>query len=512
MLLQVSGAEASWSAPRTLAAGCALVGGPQVAFPSEGPTLPTGRGAIVWASEKARCESSASGSPPTFAVTVAAIETGERPSAVSRRALEGVFTGELTAVGADFGQLAIAAGAQGEIVSAGAGTEVLQGRATRPLGSPAAVAAGLPSVLTRAYLGDVAVATVAPGQIDVRVERWDHRGFHPNRVVPVGAGPVTAIAVTMDYRSDLLLAWQQSGSIFARVLRAHGTDDPTQRLGPSEPEPQLQAMLSDNNHGMVAWSSTSPAGSGGSAAPVTTTYIDISGTGVRFGGPQTVATYSDPAEVGKSEGSLALVRLADENVQMGWTTVEDGHYVVRSAPAVYATSSLTTLLSNPDEDAVLADLAAGPANEAIALWTNGPRQAPSLQSVSSAPVESVPWESTTPPAAPAQPAQSELWEARTSIVPRDHVVLQPPEMIAPAGPVADPTVAVDPRNDDAVAAWSLVGADPSVEYSVSAGASGYRPHPPSSERNVAITGGEWMRIALAAGASAAEQALAAMNG
>jgi hypothetical protein len=316
----------------------------------------------------------------------------------------------------------------------------------------------------------------------------------------------------MDYRSDLLLAWQQSGSIFARVLRAHGTDDPTQRLGPSEPEPQLQAMLSDNNHGMVAWSSTSPAGSGGSAAPVTTTYIDISGTGVRFGGPQTVATYSDPAEVGKSEGSLALVRLADENVQMGWTTVEDGHYVVRSAPAVYATSSLTTLLSNPDEDAVLADLAAGPANEAIALWTNGPRQAPSLQSVSSAPVESVPWESTTPPAAPAQPAQSELWEARTSIVPRDHVVLQPPEMIAPAGPVADPTVAVDPRNDDAVAAWSLVGADPSVEYSVSAGASGYRPHPPSSERNVAITGGEWMRIALAAGASAAEQALAAMNG
>jgi len=329
MCLPASVAEGSWSAPRVLAAGCALVGGPQVAFPSEGPTLPTGEGAIVWASEESRCESSASGAPPTFAVTVAAIGRNERPSSVRERALEGVFTGELTAVGADFGQLAIAAGAQGEIVSAGAGTEVLQGRATRPLGSPAAVAAGLPSVLTRAYLGDVAVATVAPGQIDVRVERWDHRGFHPNRVVPVGAGPVTAIAVTMDYRSDLLLAWQQSGSIFARVLRAHGTDDPTQRLGPSEPEPQLQAMLSDNNHGMVAWSSTSPAGSGGSAAPVTTTYIDISGTGVRFGGPQTVATYSDPAEVGKSEGSLALVRLADENVQMGWTTVEDGHYVVR---------------------------------------------------------------------------------------------------------------------------------------------------------------------------------------
>ena len=162
---------------------------------------------------------------------------------------------------------------------------------------------------------------------------------------------------------------------------------------------------------------------------------------------------------------------------MGWTTVEDGHYVVRSAPAVYATSSLTTLLSNPDEDAVLADLAAGPANEAIALWTNGPRQAPSLQSVSSAPVESAPWESTTPPAAPAEPAQSELWEARTSIAPGDHVVLRPAEMIAPAGPVADPTVAVDPRNETRSRRGRWWERDPSVEYSVSAGASGYHPHP-----------------------------------
>ena len=505
-----SGAQASWSAPRVLAQGCALVGGPQVAFPSEGPTLPTGKGAIVFASEQSRCEDHAAGEPPSFTLTLAAISASERASTIRRHSLEGVFTGELAAVGSDFGQLAIAAGAQGEIVSAGAGTEVLQGRATRAL-ARSVVAAGLPSTLTRAYLGDVAVATVGPGQIDVRVERWDRGGFRANRVVPVGAGPVTAVAATMDYRSDLLLAWQQSGSIFARVLRARGTDDPTQRLGPSAPEPQLQAMISDNNHGMVAWSSMAPAGTDGTSTPVTTTYIDISGAGVLFGAPATVASYADPAEVGKTVGSLQLVRLADENVQMAWTTAEYGHYVVRSSAAVYATSPLTTLLSNPDEDAVLADLAAGPANEVIAMWTNGPRQGASFQSVPSQPLPSASWESTVPPAAPAGPVQSALWDARTSIAAGDRVVTGPAERIAPVGPIADPTVAVDPRNDDAVAAWSLVGASPSVEYAVSAGTSGYHPHPPSAARLMPRQGGEWMRLALTASASAARLALTALT-
>jgi hypothetical protein len=343
-------------------------------------------------------------------------------------------------------------------------------------------------VITRAYLGDVAVARVHGDEIDVRVERWDRRGFEPTRIVPVGRGTVTAMALTMDYRSDILLAWQQSGSIFARVLRAHGSDDPTQRVGASEPDPQLQALVSDNNHGMVAWSSTAPASGGGT--PVTTTYIDMSGVGVRFGAPRVVASFSDPAEVGRGAGSLSLVRIADENVQMAWTTAEDGHYEVRSAPAVYAASATTTLLSDPSQDAVLATLAPGPANEAIALWTNAPSK----------------------PATAGAPAESELWAARTTIVPRDHVVAQPPELIAPTAPIVDPTVALDPANDDALAAWYEPGSPASIDYSVSAGAPAYRPHPPSPYVHVPISGGEWMKIALAAGASAAAQALAAMSG
>jgi hypothetical protein len=489
LLAPVAGAAGAWSARRVLASGCALAGGPQVAFPSEGPTLPTGAGAIVWASEAARCKRAVAAATHSFEVSIAPLGASERPGPALRRTLPGVFSGELGAFGADFGQVAVAAGTRGAGARDGAAVEVLQGRAAGVKSTPVMVGTGLPFVMTRAYLGDVAVARLHGDEIDVRVERWDKKGFEHTRVVPVGRGPVTAMALTMDYRSDILLAWQQSGSIFARVLRAHGSDDPTQRLGASEPDPQLQALVSDNNHGMVAWSSTAPPAHGG--APVTTTYIDISGLGVRFGAPRVVTSFSDPAEVGRSAGSLALVRIADENVQMAWTTAEDGRYEVRSAPAVYAASpAATTLLSDPSEDAVLASLAPGPANEAIALWTSAPRR---------------------PPGA-GTPAESELWSARTTIVPRDHVVVASPEVVASSAPIAEPTIAVDPANDEALAAWYEGGSPASIDYAVSPGVAGYRPHPPTPVVHVSLSRAEWMKIALAAGASAAAQALAAMSG
>jgi hypothetical protein len=464
-----------------------------VAFPSEGPTLPTGSGAIVWASEAAACGHGVAAGRRSFDLSIAPIGSGERAAGVTSGVERGTFSGELGALGADFGQLVIAAGARGAGVRDGAAVDVLQGRAGHVKSRPVTVGEGLPFVSTRAYLGDVAVARLRRREIDVRVERWDKRGFMRTRIVPVGRGRVTAMALTMDYRSDILLAWQQSGSIFARVLRAHGSDDPTQRVGASGPYPQLQALVSDNNHGMLAWSSTAHPSGGG--PPVTTTFIDISGKGVLFGSPRVVASFDDPAEVGTGAGSVALVRIADENVQMAWTTAEDGHYAVRSAPAVYAASPETTLLSNPAQDAVLAALAPGPANEAIALWTNSP------QRFAPAPGTGV---------GQAAGGETELWAARTNIVPRDHVVTDPPEEVAPAGPIAHPTLAVDPANDDALAAWLQGGPSPRIEYAVSPGAAGYRPHPPSAD-TPPITGGEWMRIALAASASAAARALAAIT-
>jgi hypothetical protein len=283
----------------------------------------------------------------------------------------------------------------------------------------------------------------------------------------------------MDYRSDVLLAWQQNGSIYAHMLRASARTDPTQRLGPSGPNPQLQALVSDNDHGMVVWSSTEAR----PGAPARTRiHVDLSTAGVRFGTPKLLASYPDPARAGEEPGSLALVRLSSENVVLAWTASERGRYVVRAAPAVFAATRPTTLLSDPSRDAVLADLAPGPSAEAVALWSSPAGASPAGASAGGA-------------------HGSELWAARTFIARGDHLLSGPRTRIAAAGATGAASVAVDPRSDRAVAAWVTQGARPRVAYAVGPGAAGYRPAASSS-------GTHWLRITLAALAAGAVLALA----
>ena len=43
--------------------------------------------------------------------------------------------------------------------------------------------------------------------------------------------------------ATLLERWQQEGAVYAHMLRASKRADPTQRVGPSAPGPQLQALV-----------------------------------------------------------------------------------------------------------------------------------------------------------------------------------------------------------------------------------------------------------------------------
>jgi hypothetical protein len=232
------------------------------------------------------------------------------------------------------------------------------------------------------------------------------------------------------------------------MLHAGGQLDPAQRLGPSRPYPQLQALVSDDDRGFVAWSTT--AASNGSA-PVTRIYLDHSAVGVRFPAPRLLASFADPQELGRSPGSIQLVRLSSENVILAWTVAEHGHYVVRAAPVVLAVSGPTVRLSDPDRQAVLAGLAPGPDREAVALW----RAAPGPREIG------------------AYPGHTELWAARTFIGRRDRIGADEPEMVLPAGTELAPAVAVDPAGDRAVVAWLTAGAAPRVEYALSLGPVGH---------------------------------------
>jgi hypothetical protein len=472
-----------WSAPATLAR-CGLAGGPRVAFPSESPATPTGDGAIVWAAKPMSCPPRSPRSA-RWAISVASLGSTDQARLVGDQWLEGGSRTALAAVGASFGRIAIAA-ANTAPAPADHGAALLQGRAVDPSRWPSISFGSDPApALARAYLGDIAIASVAPGPaIEVRVERSFQSDLGSPRSVPIGAGRITALTATMDYRADVLLAWQQNGAVYARMLRASGRDDPTQRIGPSGPRPQIQAVVSDNDHGMIVWSSTDiPRHS----TARTQIYLDLSAAGVRFGQPQQLASFPDPQHVGRRPGSLVLERLSTENVMLAWTVAEHGHYVVRAAPAVFAVSRATTRLSDPRSQAILSDLAPGPAGEAIALWSTAPLNAGGTLDM----------------------RRAQLWAARTAIRPPAHVVLRRPVMVAAAGPNVAATVAVDPANDRAIAAWLTLTAPRRVEYAVGVGVAGYRPRPPTAAAGPPGAGTHWLRITLgAAGVAAAAILLA----
>jgi hypothetical protein len=477
----------AWSAPGALQTGCAVAAGPQVAFPSEAPNLPTGPGAIVWASRAAGC-SGAAGRAASLSSTVSLAPVGasDRPASSSARSLPGLVSGELTALGGSFGRVTIAAALHGAALSASA-LAILQGGATRPLGAPELDEPAAASAIGRAYLGDVAVATVKGSSIAVRVERYYMHGFGPARLVPIGRGRVTSLVATMDYRSDVLLAWQQNSAIYAHMLRASGRGEPTQRLGRSAAGPQLQALVSDNDHGAVAWSGPAPE----KRATTARTYLDLSGPGVRFGVPRLLASFADPAHVSRSSGSLGLVRLSTENAVLVWTDVQRGRYVVRGAPVVAAAGGAATSLSDARGNAVLAGLAPGPAGEAIALWTSPPG-------------------GVVDPGAP----RTELWAARTFVVPHNRLELRAPAMIAAPGALAAVSVAVDPRDDRALAAWRAERASTSIGYAVAGGAASETASAASPRRHAAPArraaqrSSPWLAIGLASGGAAAAWALA----
>ena len=441
-----------WSAPAGLP-GCAS-GSPRVAFPSEGPFAPTGPGAIVWA--RGPCRPGGAGGR---ALAIARLDDGRaRAGAAMGQAFRAAPA--LSAVGASFGRVAVAAAPQGGGGDAGT---LVQARAGDQPARPALRAgAGQPLALARAYLGDVATATVVPGPaIAVRVQRYFQHRFGPPRLIPIPAGRLGALVVTLDYRSDVLVAWQQSGSVYAHMLRASGRPEPTQRAGDATAKLQLQALVSDNDHGMLAWSSTSSEG-----VPLTSVYYERSGRGVRFGAPRRLALFADPAGAGSTAGSLALVRLSNENVLLAWTQVRSGRYAVQVAPAVYAGRRPAALLSDPGSDSVLADVATGPEREAIAVWRS------------------------TPGGTGFDPSRAELWTARTFTRPGDRPASASAVRLAAAGPLRGAGAGVDPASDRPVVAWLAGDPRPHVEYIAGRADPRYRPR-------AARGATHWLRITLA---------------
>jgi hypothetical protein len=427
LLVAAAAGVTPWSAPATLSP-CRASGAPQVVFPSDSPSETTGTGAVVW--------SAAAGCVGGEGARVAGIGPGDVPGvSASVRGAAGRLLpprGPLLASGAPRGRIVIAGaapagGTAGLLVQGAVGgpfaTLKPEGTATQPL------------ALARAYLGDVALAYRASGGFDVHVERFYANHFsRETSVRSAGSAPVRELTLAMDYRSEVLAVWVQGGAIYARLLPADGPARPLQRLARVGERAHVAALLSDDGRAIVAWSEQH--------GNQTSVYIDRSGNGVRFHAAQLLERFSDPDELSAPAASPSLVRLSSESVMLAWAGAGAGHWVVRTASVYKSGVGDTGTIAAPGADVLLQCLAAGPAADALVLWTQPPPRT----------------------GGPADLDQEAIFAAMGFDAADQRTAFGAAEMVAAPGPVDDLGAAFDPDSNRAVAVWRGQGGR--IEYSI----------------------------------------------
>lgn len=340
---------------------------------------------------------------------------------------------------------------KGQILLAGSGPdapdELLEGAATGSIsmvGSQDGQSA--PMAATSAILGDAAVVSVVRGPDGPVIALQSQRHFLARPTPPVlltpSTGSVNALAVNLDFRGDAIVAWASGRTIYAREVAQTGNVGPLQKLGAGS-NPQLQALISDDGHAMVAWETQQ---TGTSAGPSTSIRLSVSAAGVRFGHSSVVESFRDPNGQAPAPGSLRLLRLSTENVIMAWSGLSSGNYVVYAAPVSLTDGAFNrAIVSNPDQQSMLSDLVGGPYGEALALWSSSPSSSEGG----------------------LNPRQQQILAAMGRYA-SQRMVFDPIESIAPAGPNGPVVAAIDPGDGRALAAWVQLTEHPRVAYAVRA--------------------------------------------
>lgn len=352
------------------------------------------------------------------------------------RASELALRGPLAASGAPHGQIAIA----GASASGASGGIAIEGPAGGPF-TRLALASGFsaPFAVARGYLGDVALAApprggTRAGPLLLHVERFFGHAFTRNVRAGAGAESVQALALALDYRTDALVVWAHDGALYAHDLPGKGAARPVQRLAAVDSHVSIAALLSDDYRGIIVWSEQ--------RGQQTSVYFDQSAVGVHFGAPKLLERFTDADGLSAPAGSPRLIRLSNEGVMAAWAGVAAGHWVVRTAAFDQHGIGPPSTIAAPHGDALLCDLAPGPASEALVLW-----------------VEPQPGEGGRPD------LQREAILAARGIDARPRrTIFGAPEEVAPPGAYGEATVAIDPNSDRALAVWRAEGG--ALQYAV----------------------------------------------
>jgi hypothetical protein len=434
-------ASSPWSEPATLGS-CPSSGAARAVFPREAPTHATGQGAVVWSAAH-----SCAGGAGTLVSTIGA--SGDVPApphyALAQDGRRLALNAPLSVAPAPHGEIAIAGSAGSGRSGANGGGSLVQGTAAgtfSPLGALAGAARS--GTLATGYLGDIAALSPITGGLDndglqLRVERYFAHALSPTITIAGRSGTIEAPTISLDFRTDAIVAWAQGGALYARDEPASdrpaaAIPQPTQRLASVARSPRVSALISDDNRAIVAWADE--------RAGQTSVYLDASGAGVRFGKPRLLERFANPAGAAYPHGSPLLTRLSSESVMLAWTGAQDGHWVVRTAAIDLNGLRATSTISSPQRDALLSDFAPGPDGEVIALWSEPQRASDGTLDLD----------------------DQAIVAARGVDAYPGMAAFAAPEQIAPPAANGDATVAFDPASDRAIALWR--GGGGAVEYAI----------------------------------------------
>jgi hypothetical protein len=437
-------ALASWSAPALLG-GCARASSqapPLVVFPSSQPQARSGAGALLWTGPAGCRERIAGATPAGTSSEVLAAPLGPSGLPGPGRALNAGAGGPaevIAAAGTALGQvLALGDGALAEGSSPGLFATPL------PLDGPAR-----PVAVASGYLGDTAVLSTvrerrARWALALRVQRHYSSTPAAPRLLVVGTDRPSALAVAMDYRSDVLVVWVAGAAIDARLIPAGGAPGRVERVGAGADVAELRALISDAGRAIVAWREQASVLDGRARTSIESS---ISGPGMVFARATPVESFADLPGLILPPGSLQLTRLSSEAVMIAWTGVSAGRYVVRASPVSLRRGVWAPVTISPrGRQALLASLIPGPLAEVLALWTTAPRLRDGA----------------------LDPRRRAIFAAWGHYGGHGEARFAAPEALAAPGPNGTPAAAFDPQNDTALAAWATGVRSPRIAYAARA--------------------------------------------
>src|SRR3954451_7608232 len=204
----------------------------------------------------------------------------------------------------------------------------------------------------------------------VSVVRRPAGGSFGRPEIIAGSGSPTAVGAAVGRDGELAVAYERAGRLVVRLREAGHSWTTPQDLGPAvKGHTQIDLAGAADGTFALGWFGQNLTEGGDNGAATVRLSVRSAG-GRRFHTARLFETFTERAP---QDAGVHVALAADGTGVAGWTGRQGGHFVARVADVA---SNVAQTASNPEADAQLGDVAAGPGGAAVAVWAP-PLDAPS---------------------------------------------------------------------------------------------------------------------------------------